>query len=191
MTPPVLTDADYLAAAESLDCDVAAIHAVADVESGGSGFGPDGRPKVLFEGHVFYRETGGQFAASNPTLCYPKWTKEFYASNQSGEWLRVNAAMNLNRTAALRSTSWGKFQIMGFNYARCGYFSVDGFVTDMGISEAKQLNAFVEFLKSEGLDTALRDKAWATFARGYNGTQYAQNAYDTKLAAAYSKHGGT
>jgi len=47
---------DYSRAADLLGVDVATIRAVCDVETSGSGFLPDGRPKILFEGHVFWRE---------------------------------------------------------------------------------------------------------------------------------------
>jgi hypothetical protein len=38
---------------EDLNCDVAAIQAVAEVEARGAGFLGDGRPKILFERHKF------------------------------------------------------------------------------------------------------------------------------------------
>jgi len=34
----------------------------------------------------------------------------------------------------------------------------------------------------------LRAKNWAKFAQGYNGSQFAANKYDLKLANAYAKH---
>jgi hypothetical protein len=37
------------------------------------------------------------------------------------------------------------------------------------------------------LDGALRARNWPSFARGYNGPAYAQNAYDKKMAAAYAR----
>ena len=52
-------------------------------------------------------------------------------------------------------------------------------------SEADQLNAFCEFIKSNNLIPALQNRNWAQFARAYNGPEYARNAYDTKLAEAY------
>ena len=52
---PKLTIKDYQKAAKELNCEVAAIRAVAEVESLKGGFLPDGRPKILFERHVFHQ----------------------------------------------------------------------------------------------------------------------------------------
>ena len=57
-----LTPADYERAAAALGCEVAAIRAVAAMESSGDGFLPDGRPTILFDAHVFNRLTAGRFA---------------------------------------------------------------------------------------------------------------------------------
>ena len=72
--PPSLTEADYAAAAGRLGCSVAAIKAVAKVESKGSGFLPSGEPRILFERHVFrhrYREAAGaeEAAGSGSARC--------------------------------------------------------------------------------------------------------------------------
>ena len=47
---------DYQAAATKLGVDIASVRAVASVESNGKGMFPDGRPAILFERHIFYRE---------------------------------------------------------------------------------------------------------------------------------------
>jgi hypothetical protein len=43
-----LTNQDYCIAAKTIGCDVAAVKSVAQVESAGGGFLPDGRCKILF-----------------------------------------------------------------------------------------------------------------------------------------------
>lgn len=183
-----LTNGDYAAAAGALQCDVAAVKAVAEVESAGAGFNADGTVKVLFEGHIFYRETSGAFATQRPDLCYKTWTKTFYAKTQEGEHQRLADAIALNRPAALRSTSWGRFQIMGFNHKAAGYDTVDAFVADMRASEARHLFAFIQFLKTNKLDQPLRAHQWAVFAKGYNGPKYAANKYDIKMERAWRKY---
>ncbi|MBZ5553753.1 MAG: N-acetylmuramidase family protein [Acidobacteriia bacterium] len=192
--PDKLTDQDYQAAANLLQCDVASIKAVAEVESRGDGFLSDGRVKVLFEGHQFYKFTNGLYATSHPTICYQKWTTEFYAKGATadirgaGELARLEEAMSLDRTAALKSASYGKFQIMGFNFQICGFTTVDDFYQAVQISEGAHLNAFCSFIKANSLDAALRESRWADFANKYNGPDYQKNQYDTKLAAAYGKY---
>ena len=183
--PAPLTEADYQAAATSLACDVPAIKAVAEVESAGSGFNPDGTVKVLFEGHVFYRETSGRFKAERPDLCFKTWTKAHYSKSQEGEHKRLSDAERLDRKAALRATSFGRFQIMGFNHEAAGFRTVQKFVNAMYESEAAQLDAFVNFVLHEKLDDELRDRRWADFARRFNGPGYRVNRYDEKLAKAF------
>lgn len=189
MTQPLLTDDDYLHAACDIGCNMAAVKAVTIVETGGkSGFNPDNSPVTLFEGHIFYKYTKGKFAATNPTLCYPHWTSANYGKTWGAEQARLQGAMALDRTAALMSASWGKFQIMGFNFAACGFTNVQDFVNAMYKSEYDQLGAFIDYVKHSGLDDELRDLRWADFAKYYNGPDYQKNAYDTKLAAAYTKY---
>ena len=185
MKNPISGD-DYRRAAAVLGCEPEAIEAVAIVESSGSGFNPDETPRTLFEGHHFHRLTGGRFDASAPTLSYPKWTREHYGRNWKDEWDRLRAAMNLDADAAMMATSWGKFQIMGFNAPACGFVKVFDFVKVMGESEAKHLDAFVAYIQSRHLADELVDHRWADFARLYNGRRYAENQYDTKMAAAYA-----
>lgn len=192
--PRLLTEADFRRAAKLLDCDIAAIKAVAEVESSGNGFLSDGRVKILFEGHQFYKFTEGAHQDSYPTICYKKWTKAYYTKGKdadirgAGELARLESAMKLDREAALKSASYGKFQIMGFNYEICNYEDVEDFYAAMQKSEGEQLKAFCGFIKANHLDDHLRNHNWAYFARGYNGPAYAENKYDEKLAAAHEKY---
>src|SRR5438477_9335143 len=118
--PEKLNQNDFQEAAMLLNCDVPAIKSVAEVESAGDGFLNDGRVKILFEGHKFYKYTKGAYAQSHPTICFPKWTKAFYAKGPNaevggaGELARLDEAIALDRPGALLSASYGKFQLMGF-----------------------------------------------------------------------------
>jgi hypothetical protein len=183
-----LVEEDFQHAAAALGCSVAAIKAVAEVESRHSGFNPDGSPVTLFEGHKFHQFTGGRFDNAHRTLSYPTWTRVHYGRTWEEEQLRLQVAITLDRKAALMATSWGKFQLMGFNYGVCGYVDLEVFVTDMRRSEREHLMAFVAFVKNQGLDDELRDLKWASFALRYNGRSYAENKYDLKMAQAYTRH---
>lgn len=182
-----LTGPDYTDAADILDCEVAVIQAVAEVESGGDGFLADGRCKILFEPHIFHRYTDGLFSLSHPALSYPKWKPGAYGP-LSTQWPKFQQAYMLDAEAAIKSCSWGKFQLMGFNHKRCGFDNVYKFREAMERSERDQLFAFCRFVQSMGLADELQRKDWVSFARSYNGPGYARNAYDSKLAAAYRKH---
>jgi|GEM_PF-1072810 len=183
-----LVEADFARAADAIGCDVAAVKAVSEVESAGAGFQADGRPRILFEAHVFSRRTNGVYDLSHPNISAPRWDRSLYGSGGARQYERLEAAMALDRNAALASASWGLFQIMGFNFEVCGFVSVTAFVTAMKTSEGRQLDAFVAFLKSNRLDAPLRAHDWAAFARGYNGPGYAENDYDVKLDDAWRKH---
>jgi hypothetical protein len=178
---------DYLAAANRLRCDVAAVKAVCEVEAPKGGFFPDGTPATLFEGHKFHAFTDGRFSETHPEISYESWTREHYGTWQR-EKERLAEAIKLDREAALKSASWGKFQIMGFNHKAAGFPQLQDFVNAMHESEGAQLQAFVNFVLHEKLDDELRELRWADFARKYNGPGYRANKYDTKLAAAYASH---
>lgn len=180
-----ITEQGFAAAAKELGVEVATIKAVASVESAGSGFDPDGRVKILFERHKFHTFTRGQFDKSHPAISSS--SAGGYGAAGAHQWKRFNEAFELDPDAAMRATSWGKFQIMGFNCEAAGYSSVGEFVEAMKVDEDTQLKAFVKVIKSWGLAGELRQHDWAGFARQYNGGAYKKNKYDTKLAAAYER----
>lgn len=182
-----LSEQAFARAAQRLNCPVAVVKAVAAVESNGSGLRPDKFPKTLFEGHLFHKYTNGRYDSTHPTLSYPKWTSQFYGKSWVEEAQRLDTASKLDRNAALLSTSFGLFQILGANFAACGCSDLQQFVNRMCAGEDEQLDMFIEYVLFNHLDDELRSLRWADFARLYNGPGYAKNKYDTKLAAAYSK----
>ena len=181
---------DWANLARRLNLEVAVLRAVAAVESAGEGFlpAPSELPKVLFEGHAFHKLTQGRFDAKHPDLSYPKWDRSKYAKTQVAEWKRVDAACVLDRVSALQSTSWGAFQIMGFNYAACGFSDVEAFVQAQRSGSAGQLDAFARFIDRPAFLRPLRVRDWAAFAKLYNGPGYAANKYDSKLEQAYRRN---
>lgn len=187
MSKAVLTSQDFADAAALLGASPAAVRAVREVEAPRGGFNPDGTPVTLFEGHQFYRLTNGKFRIKAPDLCHPGWTRQFYGKNWQAEKDRLERACELDREAALKSASWGMFQIMGFNHGQCGFPGVQAFVNAMYAGEREQLLAFVKFVQITGLAPALRSRNWEGFARGYNGPGHAKNQYAPKLAAAFKK----
>lgn len=186
--PPsrTLTDSDYRTVAQLIGCETATVRAVVEVESAGSGFLADGRPKILFEAHWFSDLTKGKYDISNPDISSRWWNPNLYVGG-TGEWTRLEKAMKLDRAAALQSASWGLGQVMGFNFRQAGYTDLELFVKEMAISEGKQLIAMFNFIKSQKLDRFLISRDWAGFARSYNGEGYRQNRYDEKLAIAYQR----
>lgn len=108
-----LTEADVQRAANTLGCEVACVKAVAEIESSSGGFLASGRPKILFEAHIFSGRTQGAHDATHPDISSPHWNRALYKGGEQ-EYERLEKAMALHRQVALESTSWGRFQIMGF-----------------------------------------------------------------------------
>lgn len=189
----MITDTQFSDAANTLNCDVAAIKAVNEVESRGSGFLNNGKPKILFEGHIFWKQLIAKnidptsIRAGNEDILYPSWKKElvtpFYNLDQ---YQRLEKAKKINVDAANASASWGAFQIMGFNFKACGFNSVADFVAAQN-SEFSQLQCFCNYIKKYNLNVHLQHQDWAGFARAYNGPDYIKNAYDKKLQKAFEK----
>lgn len=184
--PSRLQLADIGRAARALRCEPEAVLAVLRVETAGrGGLLADGRPRILFEAHLFSRFTGGRYDGVHPRLSAPAWDRRLYAGG-AGEWTRLEAAAALDRPAALRACSWGLFQILGDNHRLCGFDQVEDFVDHMQDGEGAQLDIFVAFILRRRLDDELREQRWADFARLYNGPGYAANQYDAKLAREYA-----
>src|SRR3984957_4166910 len=166
-----LTAADFARAAKTLNVEIAAIRAVAEVEAAGAGFLPDGRPAILYEAHIFHKHTKGAHAAAKDrrgvSLSSPRWNRSLYGATGAAQHNRYEDARALNRDAANKACSWGAFQILGENHKICGFETSQEFVDAMWTGASAHLDAFVNFIKANKLDGALRTKSWAAFARGY------------------------
>ncbi|MGE8065585.1 N-acetylmuramidase domain-containing protein [Pseudomonas sp. NPDC089569] len=198
----LLRNATLSAGAVRLGVELAAILAVNEVESLGAGFLDNGKPNILYERHIMYRQLAlprnqeddatalkahaDDLAASQPNLVNPR--AGGYAGG-TAEHQRLAHARLIDDTCALESASWGAFQIMGFHAVRLGYASVQDFATRMAKDENEQFEAFVRFLEADpALLKALKAKKWAVFAKVYNGPDYQRNLYDIKLERAYQRH---
>lgn len=180
-----------VSSATYLGVEPCALKAVIAVETNGKAFLADGRPVILFEGHVFWKALKDlgmdphYLSATNPDIIYPTWTKKYYIGGP-GEYTRFERASKINRGAAIAATSWGLFQIMGNNFKLCGCRTIEDFFEKQATIE-EHMQCAVEFLKHSGCLPYLKDKNWSQFARKYNGPRYAENQYDTKLRKAYEQ----
>ena len=182
-----LTDEDFELAAETLDVELNVIKAVAIIESGGSGFNPDGSLKTLFEGHHFTKYTNGIYDREYPNISYKKWDRTKYGKSYKQEQDRLNLAVSLDEENAYKSASFGMFQILGSNHELCNFDNATDFYYNQCISEVEQLNAFCMFILNTNLDVYLKKKDFKSFARHYNGPAYAHNQYDIKIKNMYDK----
>jgi hypothetical protein len=168
------------------------IHAILDVESAGTGFDRQGRPRMLFEPHIFYRELArhpkARAEAERRGLAYKDWRRNY----PKDSYPRLKAALrlcdefDLGAEPALRSASWGLGQIMGFNCKLAGYGSAEAMVRDFLDDEEHHLRAMVAFIVTAKLDDELRRHDWEGFAEGYNGKGFRKNGYHAKLAQRFA-----
>jgi hypothetical protein len=165
----------FIEAANDLGCDVAAIRAVWEVEAAGQGFLSDRSVVRRFEPH--------HMPGSSLT-----WRDSLRMSGRER-----NDAFMIAHTrspmAALRATSWGGPQIMGFNAEAAGYRDAREMVAHMAAHEDQHLAAFVGLVQSWRLATALRAHDWLTFARRWNGSGQPE-VYARRMEAAYRRHAG-
>lgn len=160
------------------------LHAFIDVETRGTGFDDQGRPRILFERHIFHKYLTPEQRKQAGPLANPKpggYGKE------SEQYDKLAAAMKVNKKAAMYACSWGLGQIMGFNHKLAGYATVDDMVLHFMDDEENQLNAAVTFIINANLDEHLANHNWHAFAEGYNGPKQEVNNYEGKLAQAYAK----
>jgi hypothetical protein len=180
--------------AKKYDIEPAVILAIQSVESGNNGYLPDGRPKILFEGQIFWKmlkaagKNPADFVEGNEDILFEKPDRSKYRGGVA-EYVRLENAAKIDRVAALKSASWGEFQIMGFNHKAVGYPDVDSFVNSMKQPGAGQIRAVLAFIEHNKLLPLVRgpNKNWAKFAAAYNGPGYKKNQYDVKLQNAYDR----
>ncbi len=183
-----LTEQDFSESAARQTVQVAAVKAVASVESSGDGdVDGDGRPDILFEGHRFSRATRHRFDRTHSAVSYPTWDRTRYPRAQADRYAQLVTAIGLDVDAGFASASYGMFQILGENFAACGFASPYDFAVAMAQDEERQLIAFEAFVRNAGLLRHLRNLDWAAFAAGYNGSGYRANRYDERLADAYHR----
>ncbi len=180
-----LTDDDYIAVAQKLSIDVAAIKAVVEIETGRQhkGFLAPRKPIIYFDAKVFRRNC----QRKGVNLSRYKIVSG-HGVNQELAHQRLQVACEIDSIIARESTFWGMFQIGGFNWKLCGADNLDDFVYKMSYSERTQLELFANFLVNTGMVKYLQTKNWGAFAYRYNGPKYARRGYHTRLARAYNKY---
>lgn len=152
-------------------------YAVAMVESDGRGFMSNGHPLVRFEKHIMLR-----YAKKDSNS---KILPRIEAISSTG-YNAYQIALTIDSHLAMLSTSFGLYQIMGFNHEVVGYPTVEEFVSAMKESESKQIKAFCKFVEANNLESAINNADIVRFARAYNGAAYAKWGYDKKLIKAYN-----
>ncbi|WP_212525840.1 N-acetylmuramidase domain-containing protein [Actibacterium sp. MT2.3-13A] len=163
-------------ASRQLQCDEPAIRAIWDVEASGRFYDSDGGVLRRFEPHHAPGFDGWTWRDS----------LKLGAARREALFLDAYAA---NPEAAMRATSWGGPQIMGFNHRDAGFGTARGMVRAMADSERAHVEAFVALVDKWKLGPAIRAHDWLSFARGYNGSGQ-PHVYARRIEAAYRVRSG-
>lgn len=169
-------DRDIAMLADRLTVHPADLEAISMVESRGFGWYRDGRIKILFEKHQFYKRlpASKRVEAVRLELARKHWIKPANGgykeqATATNRYDILEAAIDLDEDAAYQSISVGKFQIMGFNSAICGFLSAKHMFVNFVDSEAHQLVGFANFLKGNHLVDNIRACDFETVEEVYNG----------------------
>lgn len=179
---PAVTDEDIANLATRLGCSTKQLRAVSKVESGGSAFDRSGRPKILFERHLFHRFTGGRFGLT-------PWSNPKGGGYNEDSWDKLARAACKDVGSAFAAVSWGKFQVLGMHWDVLGYPSALEMAYTTVTSEAAHYEMLARFIEKNNLKPALCKLSTdpernVAFARAYNGPAFKRFSYDTKLAQA-------
>lgn len=172
---PALTDQDIARAAEMLGVSPKIIKAVRKIEAPRGPFDDAGRPSILYEKHVFSRNSGGRYDVRHPALSARNWQPGTYGAF-SAQYDKLAAACALDPAAAFKACSWGAFQVLGENADDLGYGSAFDMAVALTMSEAAHLESFVRFVKMKrAVDELQRcragdPKSCEPFVAIYNGT---------------------
>lgn len=190
-----ITESQYKDAADQIGVEVSLIKAIEYVESGGrNGFISPGKPCILFEGHIFWRQL--KRVGIDPEnvlrlsemddILYPKYDRTKYKGGLK-EYDRLSKALSINKEAAYNSVSVGAFQILGSNYRSCGFNSSEEYFKSSSESEYNQLLIFINFIKSyPNMIEFLKDKNFDEFAKLYNGSK-CFSTYSNRIRDAYNR----
>jgi hypothetical protein len=181
--------------AQELGVEPELLHAIYMVESSGKGFLPDGRPRILFEGHVFWKQLK-KFGIDPSALVrqnsglrdilYSSWGERGNAYKLD-QYERLKKAMAIHPEAALNSASYGSFQILGTNAKGMGYSNSKEMIDAISAGPDQELDALKRFLIMSKLVGAMKKRDFNAIARGYNGSGYAQHNYHGKMASYYNQ----
>lgn len=188
---------------KELGIEVEAALAVLCVESGGSGFGADGKMIIRFENHVFYSYWGKK--SEDNQKSYDKYfsfdskkTREDhkYRRNKSDDWIDCHTgqacewevfsiARGLAEKEAMFCISMGAPQVMGFNYKSIGYTSVQEMFEFFSKDIRYHLLALFDFCNAKSTRIQyLLTRDFLSFAKEYNGLT-APEAYEKRILEYY------
>lgn len=184
--------ADIRPLADKIGVELAALIAVIEVESNGIAstvISGAEMPVIRWEGHYFYRLLKGEKRdkAVKEGLAAAKAGVVKNPRSQLARYDILDRASAIDAEAAFSSISIGVGQVMGANAVGLGFTSAQTMFKRASEGFAGQVDLMVRFIEHNNLVDELQRRDWSAFARAYNGPAYAQNAYHTKMEAAYKR----
>lgn len=177
-----LTRDDVILIANQHDIDPLLLEAFIQIYAPDPGFLDDGRPKVIFQRHIFWRNllpayrTGlkrrkfKMLALMHRDILHPVPSTAEPVSYIT-EHKKLDKAIGIDREAALCSALWGRFKLTGEQFISAGFLTIGDFVSAHQKNEARQLKAFMNALASKTIEGKnliehLRDQNLQQFAEG-------------------------
>ena len=171
----IIGDAEYVNAANKLGVEVELMKAIAEKESRGLGFRRVGQATILFERHKMREHLVATKKYSSTkinelTEKYPGIVNTETGDYNSSSYEKLETAKTIDIDCAIKSCSWGRFQVMGENFLWGKYSSSQELELAMNACDLQQFKYFVAFLeKKNGMLDALLSKNWEKIAKCYNG----------------------
>jgi RHS repeat-associated protein len=177
LVPGKITNEVLQNTSRELNVEVAMMKAISKQESRANPFDKQGRPIILFERHKMWqhlKEDGFdlqkrlELQSQYPSIV----NQESGGYSDMSSWKKMAIAAGIDENAAIKSASWGKFQVLGETYS-WRYKSPQQLKRAMSYSEMEQFMYFKSFLiHKKGMLDAMRNKNWEEIARLYNGNKW-------------------
>lgn len=188
----IISEEQFETIAKELDCEIAAIKAIVKNETKNQAFLGNGLPSILFERHIFHEitkpKTGVHPFEKFPDICKP--TVGGWGASGIYQYERLVKAAKLDRDAAIRSCSWGAFQVIAKPYQKLGFDTPSSLANECMTSMDGQIKLFIGFMRQRDKEVSilkhLRNKDWEKVASGYNGSYW--KSTNPNYASDLEKH---
>lgn len=193
-----ITEAHYEKLAADLNVEKEVLKAVAMVESKGKGFINDKtgrrRAKILLERHKMYKHLKRKISQERLSSLVQKHPRIIYSEaggygSEQEQFRKLEIAKSIDEAVAIKSCSWGEFQVLGEYFNDGGYSTPQELEIAMNQCSLQQFLYFQKFLKITKPQVVknMRVKNWKKIAFYYNGSGYRINAYDVKMECEYER----
>jgi len=173
------------------------VYGVVMTESSGQYAWGGGKIPILLERHWTYRlleqekseSIARQYHKRFPDICNPR--AGGYGRYDEQYSRLAKAIKMIDEEIAHKATSFGAFQIMGFNHKIAGFESAKAMSDSFHLSADNQVEGFMIFIanyQNGKVREAMKNENYHDIAYRYNGPKYKENKYAEKMqiaAAAY------